>query len=473
MSSKKNENIKTSENTKSVNSRNKQAKTYFKKYLLLLIAVGIIGIIIAAVKYFGKDKMKRNSSISIEFTYDGAAQNLTPSGEQFSISGITDEKIIAEALAAEGLSDKYTVDSIISSMTVNGQYPSDVINQIKDYDSLYDFSESRMVTLNDYYPTIYAIKLYDDFDPNISDSAMNKLLSSIVECYKKYFINKYIYAFDDASFDALMVLDNYDYSQRVKVLNYRMSLIEKYAGEMYALNTNFKSKGMSFNDLLLKCKTLRTDSLGNIEATVMTDVLTTSKERLKNQYEYEIKLLENEKTYKTAGLEDLNALINSYEMDADLYIGGNESMVKVESHSQKTYEELVDRKREISERLVKIDSEIEKYQLYLSDLSKTSYAGSLQSKANTIAEKLKTVSNKLGEIEETFKEMMTAYNRTIIDEDSVIIDSARNYSAKLLSSGFILTAIKCAGPLCILVLIGCALHAAWIERKKFLAENVA
>ena len=85
--------------------------------------------------------------------------------------------------------------------------------------------------------------------------------------------------------------------------------------------------------------------------------------------------------------------------------------------------------------------------------------------------KLEKIEEKLKDIEATFKEMMEAYNRTVIDEDSVIIDSARNYSAKLLSGGFIVMAVKCAGPLCIIVLIICALHAAWTERKKYLAET--
>ncbi len=61
MSSKKTENKKTPDNKK-------QTKSNIKKYILLVVAVGIIGIIIAAVKYFGKDKIKRNSAISIEFT---------------------------------------------------------------------------------------------------------------------------------------------------------------------------------------------------------------------------------------------------------------------------------------------------------------------------------------------------------------------------------------------------------------------
>ncbi len=465
MSSKKTETKKTPDNKK-------QTKSNIKKYILLVVAVGIIGIIIAAVKYFGKDKIKRNSAISIEFTYDGAAQNLTPSGEQFSISGLTDDKIIAEALSIEGLSDKYTTDAIRNSMTVSGQYPSDVINQIKDYDSLYDFSESRIVTLNDYYPTVYSITLYDDFDANILDSAMNKLLSTIVECYKKYFINNYIYAYDSTGFENLMELDKYDLSQRVKVLNYRMNMIEKYAGEMYELNTNFKSKGMSFNDLLLKSRTLRNDSLSNVEATVMTDVLTNSAERLKNQYEYEIKLLENEKTYKISALEDIVALIDKYEMDADLYIAANESMVKVDSNSQKTYEELTDKKREISERLVNIDSDIEKYWSYLEDLNKASYNPyTSKSKNEEISNKLIKIDEKLKDIETIFIEMMEAYNRTIIDEDSVAISTARTYSATIFSASFVAMIVRSAGPLCIIMFLACAFHAAWNERKKYLEKN--
>ena len=449
--------------------RSGQKKNRFKTYLLLLVIAGVIGLIISFIKFFGTEKVKRNSSISIEFTYDGAAQNKTPSGEQFSISGLTSDEVLEKALAAVELSDKYTAEDIRNSITISGQYPSDVIDQIKDFDSLYDFSDSRSVSLNNYYPTVYSVKLYDDFDSSISDSKMNKLLNAIAEQYKVYFINKYTYSYDTSDYNRIHSISNYDYSQRVKILKNRMSMLEKYAGEMYALNTNFKSNGLSFNDLLLKSRSLRNDSLDNVEAVVMTDVLTVSALRLRNQYEYEIKLLENEKKYKAANIEDINSLINIYEMDADLYVAGNESMVKVESNSQKTYESLMQEKDTLSERIVQIDAEINKFNSYLDDLKNASVNAAAEGK--TISDRIDVINTKLTEIEDTFRNMLTEYNATIIDTDSVLLNSVRNNGASLFSGSFILNFIKCAGPLCIVVIIVCALHAAWLERKKFLKEK--
>jgi hypothetical protein len=449
--------------------RSGQKKNRFKTYLLLLVIAGVIGLIISFIKFFGTEKVKRNSSISIEFTYDGAAQNKTPSGEQFSISGLTSDEVLEKALAAVELSDKYTAEDIRNSITISGQYPSDVIDQIKDFDSLYDFSDSRSVSLNNYYPTVYSVKLYDDFDSSISDSKMNKLLNAIAEQYKEYFINKYTYSYDTSDYNRIHSISNYDYSQRVKILKNRMSMLEKYAGEMYALNTNFKSNGLSFNDLLLKSRSLRNDSLDNVEAVVMTDVLTVSALRLRNQYEYEIKLLENEKKYKAANIEDINSLINIYEMDADLYVAGNESMVKVESNSQKTYESLMQEKDTLSERIVQIDAEINKFNSYLDDLKNASVNAAAEGK--TISDRIDVINTKLTEIEDTFRNMLTEYNATIIDTDSVLLNSVRNNGASLFSGSFILNFIKCAGPLCIVVIIVCALHAAWLERKKFLKEK--
>lgn len=449
--------------------RSGQKKNRFKTYLLLLVIAGVIGLIISFIKFFGTEKVKRNSSISIEFTYDGAAQNKTPSGEQFSISGLTSDEVLEKALAAVELSDKYTAEDIRNSITISGQYPSDVIDQIKDFDSLYDFSDSRSVSLNNYYPTVYSVKLYDDFDSSISDSKMNKLLNAIAEQYKEYFINKYTYSYDTSDYNRIHSISNYDYSQRVKILKSRMSMLEKYAGEMYALNTNFKSNGLSFNDLLLKSRSLRNDSLDNVEAVVMTDVLTVSALRLRNQYEYEIKLLENEKKYKAANIEDINSLINIYEMDADMYVAGNESMVKVESNSQKTYESLMQEKNTLSERIVQIDAEINKFNSYLDDLKNASVNAAAEGK--TISDRIDVINTKLTEIEDTFRNMLTEYNATIIDTDSVLLNSVRNNGASLFSGSFILNFIKCAGPLCIVVIIVCALHAAWLERKKFLKEK--
>ena len=428
-------------------------KSRFVFYLLLIVLAGIVGLVIASVKYFGSEKVQRSASISIEFTYDGAAQNLTPSKEQFSIDDIFNDTVLEQALERAGMTGRYTAESIRKSMVVDGSYPGDVISKIKEYDSLYNFSESRVVSISDYYPTIYTVKLYDDFDTSVSESDMNSLVQAIADEYKEYFTTKFVYSFDLKSLDELMVLDRYDYAQRVKILKFRLQLIENYSDELYNLDTNFRRDGKS-----------------KAEASIMMDVLTTSSERLRNQYEYEKKLLENEKIYKTENLDELNKLIESYQVDSILYIPSGDSLVKVDSNSKETYETLVDKKREISDRIGEIESEIARFDTYLQDLNKASLSYSSIKKNKEIGTELDAINEQVAEQESIFRNMASAYNNSIIDEDSVLIENSSYSDAKLLSFGFVAAVIKCAAPICILVMICCCIHSAVIESKKYKKE---
>ncbi|MBR4345170.1 MAG: hypothetical protein IKP88_21100 [Lachnospiraceae bacterium] len=466
--SKKEKKMTQNENGKAPETSSKKIKkprtNRLLSYLLIVCIAGVIGGIIACIRFFGPDKIKRNAAVNIEFTYDGAAKNLTPSGEKFSINAILGEDVIKAALERAGMSERYTVEAIKDSLVVSGSYPGDIINKIKDYDSLYNFSESRSVSIDDYYPTIYTISLYDDFDSNVSKADLNNLVKAIADQFKEYFTGEYIYAFDMQTIDNLMVLDKYDYSQRVKILKLRLQLVEKYSLEMYNLDTNFRQNGKSFNDVMLKCKEIENDSLNKAEASIMMDVLTVSSVRLRNQYEYEKKLLENEKMYKQANLDEINKLIEEYQVDSILYIpAAGDAFVKVDSNSKETYETLIDKKREISDRIVEIDSEISRFDLYLQDIKKVTYSSS--SKNKKIAEELDNINQKVIEQENAFKSMSTAYNNTIISEDSVMIDNQKYYDSNILSGSFAIELIKCAGPICVLALILCCLHSALFEIK--------
>ncbi len=451
--------------------KTKKIPGVIKLYLGLLIIACVAGVIISIVSYFGKDKIKRNASVSIEFTYDGAAQNKTPGGEQFSINGITSEHVLSDALEIAGFKEKYTIDDLRSGMVVSGVYPQNVINRIKQYDSLYDFSESRTVSLDDYYPTVYSITLYDEFDSSISDSDLKKIVESIALSYKAYFINKYSYAYDMTDYNGLLKITDYDYTQRVKILKLRLGLLERYSGEMYKTNTSFRKNGISFNDIMLKASHIENESLSRTEATIITDVLTVSSARLRNQYEYEIQILENEKTYKNANLEEINALIDSYQTDGILYIPAGETVVKVESNSKATYEKLTDKKVDISKRLVEIDSEIERYNSYLEDLKKATYTAS--SKNDSIDSKLKEIEENVNELEKSFDELVKEYNNSIVNESSVVLTDSKFSGAKLLSGSFVVSAVKRTAPLCIIVFLICCIHMFFIENRKYRAEQKA
>ena len=453
--------------TKPVKKRSAAAKRYLR-YLSLIIIAGIIGVVIALVKYFGPDKIKRNSSVTIQFTYDGAAKNQTPTGEKFSIDGIKSDQVLNDAIASVGLASKYTADALRSSIVVKGQYPADVIDKIKDFNSLYNFGESRDVSINNYYPTTYSIVLYDDFDPSVSSSDMEKLIKAIGETYRNYFINNYIYSYNPEKIQEMLVLDNYDFAYRIRIIKLHLQEIKNYASEMYEKDKAFRSGTQSFNDIVIKCRNLENDSIGNIEAAVMTDVLSVSAARLRNQYEYEIKILENEKAHKNANLEELDGLIDSYELDGIMYLGSGDAMVKVERNSKETYEKLVDMKKELTERIVEIDSEIEKYKSFITDMDAASL--STEAKKTLISEQINNTYDKTVEIENLFSDMIADYNATLVAEESVNVVENRFVSGKLFSAGFIVMAIKCAGPLCIIVMILCALHAFLVERKKYKKE---
>lgn len=454
--------------TKPAKKRSAAAKRYLR-YLSLIVIAGIIGVVIALVKYFGPDKIKRNSSVTIQFTYDGAAKNQTPTGEKFSIDGIKSDQVLNDAIASVGLASKYTADALRSSIVVKGQYPADVIDKIKDFNSLYNFGESRDVSINNYYPTTYSIVLYDDFDPSVSSSDMEKLIKAIGETYRNYFINNYIYSYNPEKIQEMLVLDNYDFAYRIRIIKLHLQEIKNYASEMYEKDKAFRSGSQSFNDIVIKCRNLENDAIGNIEAAVMTDVLSVSAARLRNQYEYEIKILENEKAHKNANLEELDGLIDSYELDGIMYLGSGDAMVKVERNSKETYEKLVDMKKELTERIVEIDSEIEKYKSFITDMDAASL--STEAKKTLVSGQIQNAYDKTVEIEKLFSDMIADYNATLVAEESVNVKENRFVSGKIFSTGFIAMAVKCAAPLCIIVMIICSFHAFLVERKKYAKRN--
>lgn len=434
----------------------------FIYYISSLLVVVVIGIIIAGIKYFNTAKIQRSASIDIEFTYEGAANNRTPSGDIFSIDAIKGKKLISEVLEKEGLYDKYTPELISSNMEVTGCRPDNVIDQIKAYDSLYNFSESRTILINEYYPTVYNIKLYDCFDTSISDADLKNLVAAIANAYKEYFIKEYDYILYPSSLNNLIVLDDYDFFQRIKILKIQLGTIRNYAQELYTLNSSFRNDGMSFKDIILKCNSIENDYITSTEASIITNVVTVSSERLLNQYEYEITLLENEKKHKEKNLEELNSLIDSYQIDGILYIGSGDSLVKIESNSKQTYEYLIDAKREISDDLIEIYSEIDKYRGYIKSLGTTANTKATNSVTTSISETEK----RMKEVKDTFLELLNAYNASIINEDSIVINKPSYSGAKLLSVGFIVQIIKSTGPLLIIVMCICCVHAFLCAVKK-------
>ena len=108
---------------------------------------------------------RTSASFSIQFTFDGAASSLAPSGKIFDLKELYLDDVLNEALKNAGMENRYTADMLRSNLEISGNYPKDIAAQLTNYESLLDFQANRAFSINSYYPTLFDVYLYHDFDP--------------------------------------------------------------------------------------------------------------------------------------------------------------------------------------------------------------------------------------------------------------------------------------------------------------------
>ncbi|MCR5685281.1 MAG: hypothetical protein K6G81_07635, partial [Lachnospiraceae bacterium] len=381
--------------------------------------------------------------------YEGAANGLTPTGEILALDGVKNKDLIQDVLTELGLDGKYSVESIQDSLDVKASYPDDVLARVQAYNSLYDFSASRDVQQENFYPTIVGITLYDDFDTSISEADMRKLLSTLAESYRSRFLKDNVFAYSRAVTEDILDVTDADYRYQLDIIKKQLNIIGRYAGELYESNISFSHNGISFNDLSLKCQSIIDNELSNLEALIILNSYSKSPVRLRNQYQYEIGLLTNELEQKQTNLEELDALVASYEMDDILYIPMGDSYVRVDSNSTEVYEELMDKKQELTDRITTLNSNIAIYNQYITDLN----IATSPRESKDLQNKLTAASEKLVTIEDEFSSMLKAFTESVITEDNIIIERLRFVSPSLFSFSFIARAVKCALPVCLCTLL--------------------
>ena len=433
-------------------TKKKTGNTRLKKRLkfgfALLVIAGIIGVAIALIDFYALNPTQRSVSISMEFNYDGAAENKMPNDEPFTIDGIKNDEIIESALADLGKQDAYTAESIRNSMTIMGAYPKDVIDRISEYTSVYEFvdegSEEIKSTTNvrksNYYPTVYSITLYDDFNTKASESEMTQILEKIVEKYKAYFLANYVYVYSYENTEEILGLEDLDYRLQLSYIRGKSDTLQSYAKQLYNKQQNFKYNGQNFNDFYVKCYDVERNIISRLEAP----------ERLLNLYEYRISQLNNELKHQKDKLNEVLAIKDSYELDDTLYIMGGDNVVTIGSKATGTYEELTTRTASINSRITSINEEITKYQEYIDDIKKAQQNSPY---LDTVKADIESANNKISQLEIEFSEMVKAYNDYLVTADDIDNTETHFTSPKLISGTFIKRVIKYAAPLCLLAFI--------------------
>ncbi len=482
---------------------NGQKTHWLRNILCVLIACGIIGTILSAVLFL-TDPGKTYASASVQFSFDGAAKGLAPNGYPFDISAVSSDAVLEKALKDAGMADRYTAEAVSSQIEASGVYPEDIVRQMMNYESLLDFNASRTLTLSDYHPTLFTVKLYNEFDPKITKGDLEKLLHAIMDSYKAYFSE--VYAAGKYSIGIAYNLAEYDYLQQLTILTTTMEDAITYANEMYEKDPALRLNGQGFNNISVRLRSLINTDISRLSADITMNALTKNTSRLIMQYDYEIRSLTNQLNKKNDQLAQLDALIASYDKNGIIYLSTADSLTTIDGNSSETYDVLVASRREVADEITAINNEISNYRLLLADLTggkeaekpgkttvttttpaadltatdSTEGKGTVEEiivpeytpeentakQAAALEANISALETRREAIMTDFANLIQQYNDKYVNDATVSVFDYQYKAPSLLSGAFIKQTIKLAGSFCLVGFIVCLILLINSRRKE-------
>ena len=479
---------------------------WLKTTILVLLACGVAGLGLAVALFFG-NAAPTYASATLVLTFDGAADGIAPNGVAFDVRDITLDEVISEGLKGASLEGKYTPEQVRPDLVVSGVYPEDMAKQVMHYESLLNFTANRELTIGDYHPTTFSIRLYNGFDKSLSKDQLSSLLQSILDAYRARFAK--VYAFGLDTDNALFALEDYDYPQQLQIIEEQLDTMSAYALELYEHDPAFRLNGAGFNDISVRLNTLIDSNISRLNAELTINALTKDPARLLTQYQFEIRSLNNQLEKQTQELAKLDKLIDSYEKNEIIYLSTTDALTKIDGNSSETYDTLIAHRKDVADGITDINYQIATYKLLLSDLvteetpepeqtasqpsdGETAAGDEGTSSAETVAamtdeelaaaaaeaelatnarrEQLEAPINALlsesDAILSDFKAMIEAYNSEKINDLTVAVTQFKYYAPRLLSGSFIKQAIKTAGPIVALGFMVCVALIIVSRRKE-------
>ena len=476
------------------------SKTHWlRNSLLVMIVCLIVGAVFSVLRFQSTPKHTYARS-RIQFSFDGAASGIAPNGENFDMTDIWSDSVLSKALADAGMEGRYTVSQIRDQLEIDGIYPQDINEQLMNYESLLDFNANRTFSIASYHPTLFSVKLYNDFDKNISPAELENLLQCITASYEAHFGE--VYSFNPGSAKMEYNLSEYDYPQQLAILTQTMSQTLSYAEHLYDQAPSFVYNGFGFNDISVRLNKLIDNEISNLSGSIAMSATTKNVYRLLLQYQYQIDTFSNQLEKQNECLSNMEKLIASYDKNEIIYLATADSLTKIDGNSSETYDTLMEKRKEISDSITQITLKRNQYVQLIDDLLKgqaggdadapaeegTSDVGAgialsdmsqkeievlLQSAEKNNEQKMAAVEAQINMLVEKYQGIMEdltklirAYNEKIINDSSIQIIKGKFRNAPgLLSSEFAVTMIKTAGPFCCVGLMIC-LGIIIADRKK-------
>ena len=427
--------------------------------LFVFLGAGVISLVASIIDFKAVNKVQSYSSQTIQFNYEGASDGKDPRGNPFNAIDFLSDEIIEKSLAQSGLD--YDVEKVKAYLTISNVVPKSVIKEINSYNSLTDISDSATVNAKDYHPVRYRFCLYSDI--GLSESKTKDFLKNIVDTYCQEFLNVYAKTFDQDTYGSVYNVDDYDYIYQTQVFTNKIEILMDYARNVYNERPKFTTENGSFDDLCNECESLIKNDVFSIRNLITLNALSKDLPRLENYYTYKIQRLTYDKTQYTSDLNNVNAQIASFTKDTTFYIGNGETMVKVESNSSQTYDELLASQISLSSAIASINAEIAEYTTILDDIHS---ATGTEEEYALVRAYLQDLGEDYQEVEDLFVTLLQAYNQKYVST-RLFSRSVVNYtSGSLFSSAFIMRCIKIAAPIMLTVMLGIAIYYLSREIRK-------
>ena len=325
---------------------------------IIFCGVGVIAFIGSVIDFKCYYKQPCYSAQAIQFDYDGASDGLDPNGNAFDAVNFLTDDVIENALIKTELKEKYSVELVKQNIVMENVVPKNIVKEINSFESLTEKDDTREISSKDYHPVRYNLKLYKDLDNKISKNQLNNLLANIVDSYCEKLHNTYKKSFNTELHDNLYDIENYDYTYQSEAYASKLRVLARYADEMYQERAEFEVNKKTFRDISVASNALMKSEVNQIDNMIRLYALSNDLDSLKNYYNYKIETLNYDKTKYAADLATVSAQVTAYQKDSTIYVGSGENVIKVEGNSAETYNALLTKQIELSDKVASINIEI-------------------------------------------------------------------------------------------------------------------
>lgn len=443
--------------------------------LFVFLGAGLVSLVASIIDYTAVNPDLAYSAETIQFNYDGASDGLDPNGNLFDPVGFLSDEVIENALAKSNLT--YNVDDVRPYIAMENVVPQNILSELNEYEKILSNGEGgRNITSKDYHPVRYRFVVYQKLDNKLSKGKLNEFVDNIVTEYNDSFYETYKKSFENDIYEDLFDLNGYDYIYQNQIYVSRLRVLMNYANTIYNEHDDFivsvNDVNKSFKDLYLKAEFyINTDS-SKINNLIINNALSKDVDRLKDYYTYLIDQINYDLTKYNADLASVQSQIGTntpgdtsddYKINPTVYVGTGENVIEVKDGTAETYNTLMNKQISISNTIASLNKQKADYQDILDTLNSASGDVSAESRVQAMIQALGT---DYQELDALFKTMVEAYNARYVKEGVIAKSNLKHHSNSIISSSFIVRAIKIAAPIMLATMLGIAVfYVVWVIRK--------